>query len=108
METLIYETGDRVARITLDRPERGNGLTRGPLQLAAFVERADLIRRARHPAAGNGKGFCGGYDLVDSAEGRLRPKASVLRPTSGSPLDLAARTRHTTPRPGTRRSSTTR
>ena len=27
MTTLTYETGDRIARITLDRPERGNGIT---------------------------------------------------------------------------------
>jgi enoyl-CoA hydratase/carnithine racemase len=24
--TLIYETGERIARLTLNRPERGNGL----------------------------------------------------------------------------------
>lgn len=68
--TLTYEVADRVARITLDRPDRGNGLTRTLLgELASAVEQADLDP-AVHVIllAGNGKGFCGGYDLVDSAE----------------------------------------
>ena len=69
-QTLTYETADRSCRITLDRPERGNGLTRTLIEeLAAAVEHADLDP-AVHVIllAGNGKGFCGGYDLVDSAE----------------------------------------
>lgn len=68
--TLTYETADRICRITLDRPQRGNGLTRTLIEeLAAAVEHADLDP-AVHVIllAGNGKGFCGGYDLVDSAE----------------------------------------
>src|SRR3954470_15829643 len=71
METMTYTVGERVARITLDRPEHGNGLTRALIdELAACVERADLDP-AVHVIllSGNGKGFCGGYDLVDSAEG---------------------------------------
>ena len=68
--TLTYETGDRICRITLDRPERGNGLTRTLIEeLASAVEHADLDPAVHVIAlAGNGKGFCGGYDLVDSAE----------------------------------------
>ncbi len=70
LQTMTYEVGDRIARITLDRPERGNGLTPTLIaELAACVERADLDP-AVHVLllAGNGKGFCGGYDLVESAE----------------------------------------
>ena len=38
-----YEVSGRIARITLDRPERGNGITRALVrELAACVERADL------------------------------------------------------------------
>ena len=62
---------ERVARITLDRPERGNGITPALLrELVACVERADLDP-AVHVLllSGNGAGFCGGYDLVESAEG---------------------------------------
>src|ERR1044072_6976185 len=45
--SLTYETGDRVARITLNRPDRGNGIVpRMPVELAACAEPANL-----HPAA---------------------------------------------------------
>jgi enoyl-CoA hydratase len=71
MQTMTYVVADRVARITLDRPERGNGLTRALIdELAACVERADLDPDVHVILlSGNGKGFCGGYDLIDSAEG---------------------------------------
>jgi enoyl-CoA hydratase len=70
LETVVYEVGDRVARITLDRPERGNALTSKLIsELERCVERAD-VDPAVHVLllAGNGKGFCGGYDLLASAE----------------------------------------
>ena len=70
METLDYEVDGRVARITLNRPERGNGITLAmPGELAECVERANLDP-AVHVIAltGAGKGFCGGYDLVEFAE----------------------------------------
>jgi enoyl-CoA hydratase len=73
MPDVEYESGERIARLTLNRPERGNGLTPELLsELAGCVERADLDPDVRVLLlAGNGKGFCGGYDLVWSAEGRL-------------------------------------
>jgi enoyl-CoA hydratase len=90
METLTYEASDRVARITLDRPERGNGITpRMPVELAECVERANLDRAIHVIAlAGNGSGFCGGYDLVASAEGDMSELGGVEAP-AGSPLDPA-------------------
>lgn len=71
LETMTYEVTGRIARITLDRPERGNGITLAmPRELAACVERANLDPRVHVIAlSGNGSGFCGGYDLVESAEG---------------------------------------
>src|SRR3954453_1759023 len=68
---MIYERDGRVARITLNRPERGNGITLDmPRELAVCVERANLDPEVHAIAlAGNGKGFCGGYDLVSSAGG---------------------------------------
>jgi enoyl-CoA hydratase len=89
-ETLIYETGDRVARITLNRPERGNGIVpRMPAELAACVERANLDPEVHVIAlAGNGTGFCGGYDLVASAEGEMSGLGGVEAPP-GSPVDPA-------------------
>jgi enoyl-CoA hydratase len=73
MAEVLYEVTGRVARLTLNRPERGNGLTPSLLtELAAAVERADLDPEVHVLLlAGRGKGFCGGYDLVWSAEGRL-------------------------------------
>ena len=39
MNTLAYEADGRVARITLNRPERGNGITlETPHELAECVE----------------------------------------------------------------------
>jgi enoyl-CoA hydratase len=70
LSSMTYEVTGRIARITLDRPRRGNGITlRLPGELAQCVERADLDPSVHVIAlAGNGKGFCGGYDLVESAE----------------------------------------
>src|SRR6185312_15170780 len=67
---MTYEVGGRVARITLDRPARGNGITRRLVaELEECVERADLDPAVRVILlSGNGRGFCGGYDLVESAE----------------------------------------
>ena len=76
LETLTYERDGRVARITLDRPERGNGITLAmPRELAACVERANLDPEVHAIAlAGNGTGFCGGYDLVLGREHGTRPR----------------------------------
>jgi enoyl-CoA hydratase len=73
METLVYEVDGRVARITLNRPERGNGITLAmPRELAEAVEEANLNPRVHVVAlAGNGKGFCGGYDLVEYTQTQM-------------------------------------
>jgi enoyl-CoA hydratase len=88
LTTITYETGDRVARITLSRPERGNGIVpRMPAELAACVERANLDPAVHVIAlAGSGSGFCGGYDLVASAEGDM----SGLEPAGGGPEGAGA------------------
>ena len=90
LETLTYESSDRVARITLDRPQRGNGIVpRMPAEIAACVERANLDPAVHVIAlAGNGSGFCGGYDLVASAEGDMSGLDGVEAPP-GSPVDPA-------------------
>src|SRR5579862_6857278 len=69
-ETLLYEVSDRVATITLNRPERFNAIERlMPREIRAAVEAAE-----RDPdvhvivVKGSGKGFCGGYDLKKFAE----------------------------------------
>ena len=70
METLTYVVDGRIARITLNRPERGNAITLAmPSELAECVEQANLDGAVHAIAlAGAGKGFCGGYDLVEFAE----------------------------------------
>ncbi|HEX8647540.1 MAG TPA: crotonase/enoyl-CoA hydratase family protein [Thermoleophilaceae bacterium] len=90
MNTLDYRVDGRIARITLNRPERGNGITlEMPRELAAAVERADLDPSVHVIAlSGAGKGFCGGYDLVASAEGNMSDTSFADAP-SGSPLDPA-------------------
>jgi enoyl-CoA hydratase/carnithine racemase len=83
-----YEVSGPVARLTLNRPERGNGLTRPLLdELEGAVEQADLDP-AVHVLllSGAGKGFCGGYDLVESAEGMAQAATPGDVP-AGSPLD---------------------
>jgi enoyl-CoA hydratase len=69
-ETLLYDVADRVATITLNRPERFNAIERlMPREIRAAVEAAE-----RDPdvhvivVKGAGKGFCGGYDLKKFAE----------------------------------------
>jgi enoyl-CoA hydratase len=87
LKTLTYDVTGRIARITLNRPERGNGITlEMPAELAACVERANLDP-AVHVIAltGNGKGFCGGYDLVLTAEQKL--EGELISWPSGSPMD---------------------
>lgn len=90
LETMTYEVTGRIARITLNRPERGNGITLSmPRELAACVERADLDPNVHVIAlSGNGKGFCGGYDLVASAERNMDGVAALEAPP-GSPLDAS-------------------
>jgi len=94
-----YEVTDRVARITLDRPARGNGITFAmPRELAACVERADLDPRVHVIAlSGAGKGFCGGYDLVASAEQSMDGVGGEGDGPAGSPLDPAVQAKNHDP-----------
>jgi enoyl-CoA hydratase len=70
LRTIHYEKTGRIARITLDRPARGNAITLDmPAELAACVEAACLDPDVRVILlAGRGAGFCAGYDLVEFAE----------------------------------------
>ena len=95
-----YEVTERIARITLDRPKRGNGITRQLIaELVQCVERADLDPAVHVLVlSGAGPGFCGGYDLVESAEGagvgRSTDRSEAAGPdtqrVAGSGLDAAA------------------
>jgi len=90
LKTLTYEVTGPIARITLNRPERGNGITlEMPAELAACAERANLDPNVHAIAlAGNGQGFCGGYDLVVTAEQRFGLEEGLTSWPTGSPMDL--------------------
>jgi len=96
--TLTYESDGRIARIALNRPERGNGITlEMPRELAQCVERANLDPEVHVIAlSGNGSGFCGGYDLVASAEGRMEGLGEDSAP-EGSPIDPIVQARNHDP-----------
>jgi enoyl-CoA hydratase len=86
VSTIAYEVTGRVARISLDRPERGNALTSTLIsELEQCVELADLDP-AVHVLllAGNGKGFCGGYDLQASED--LKDEFGSSHAPEGSPV----------------------
>ena len=89
MKSMTYEVDGRIARITLNRPERGNGITLDlPVELSACIEKADLDPTVHVIAlSGNGKGFCGGYDLVDSAEKMEQAQFGDDSAQYGSALD---------------------
>jgi len=69
-KTLLYETADRVATITLNRPERFNAIEgRMPREIRAAVEQAEADPDVHVIVVkGAGPGFCGGYDLKRYAE----------------------------------------
>jgi enoyl-CoA hydratase/carnithine racemase len=88
---MTYESDGPVGRITLNRPEHGNAITlEMPRELAACVERANLDPEIHVIAlSGNGKGFCAGYDLGQSAEGMGEEAFGAGDAPAGSPLDPA-------------------
>ncbi|MES1943041.1 enoyl-CoA hydratase [Salinisphaera sp. PC39] len=69
-ETLSYEADGRIARITLNRPERLNAIDgRMPGEIREAVRRADADENVHVIVlAGAGDAFCAGYDLKAYAE----------------------------------------
>jgi enoyl-CoA hydratase/carnithine racemase len=101
---ITVESRDRVALITLNRPERLNAWTP---QMA--VELSEAIARANEDAAigaivltGAGKGFCAGADMADTFEKRIGgedPGADTAGGEGGLPrgLDWVAQMRDAKP-----------
>src|SRR5260370_2117396 len=88
LTSITYEKIGRIARITLNRPGRGNGITlEMPNEIAACVERANLDPNVSVIAlAGNGKGFCGGSAPLLAPPHPLVPyAASPPSPPSSPP-----------------------
>ena len=68
--TVLYESRDRVATITLNRPERFNAINETmPEEIASafdYASKDDSVHVV--VLTGAGRGFCGGYDLKEFAE----------------------------------------
>ncbi len=81
-ETVLYQVNDRVATITLNRPERLNAINdKLPSDLRHAVEAADKDPDVHVIVLqGAGKGFCGGYDLVNYAEAKGEIEGSQEMP----------------------------
>jgi enoyl-CoA hydratase/carnithine racemase len=86
MPDLLYEKSDRVATITLNRPERLNAISFEMLE--AFTQAlldADADDEVRCVVVtGAGRGFCSGLDLKDAAAGKGIGGAGVLSPGGGA------------------------
>jgi enoyl-CoA hydratase len=92
--SVTYSTHERIATITLNRPERMNAISlEMPGEIAAAVEEANRDDDVHVIVlTGAGAGFCSGYDLVEFAErpgdqpGSQRADAA----TGGKPWDPMA------------------
>ena len=67
------ENNPRIARLLLNRPERLNAINDAmPGEIRAAVDWANADAEVHVIVVeGAGKGFCGGYDLAATAEGRI-------------------------------------
>lgn len=77
-EVLIYDVEDRVATITLNRPERHNALNKSLVdEIIAAVAEADADPDVRIVliAGAGGRAFSSGYDIKESAEKPKRTPA---------------------------------
>lgn len=72
MAKVVFEKDGRIGRITLNRPEKMNAIDDDvPGELAAAVRQAELDPSIHVIVlSGNGKAFCGGYDLGTYAENK--------------------------------------
>lgn len=89
-ETLLVEAAGPVLRVTLNRPEKRNALSRDLLEAlrVAFVEHADDagLRVAVLRGAGD-KSFAAGGDLRDLASVRSREEAAAMAEQAKAALD---------------------
>jgi 2-(1,2-epoxy-1,2-dihydrophenyl)acetyl-CoA isomerase len=83
-ETILFEKQDRIAILTLNRPERLNAWTS---QMSAEI--IDAISDANHDAnigaivvTGAGRGFCAGADIKDNFKARIDAGPEQQRPAT--------------------------
>ena len=93
LKTMTYEVTGRVARITFNRPDKGNAIVADtPLELSALVERADLDPAVHVMLiSGRGEGFCSGFDLSAYGVGKFDGVAHVLAQQGGDDLGRVAK-----------------
>lgn len=94
--TILLDVADRVATITLNRPERFNAITTAmPREIAEAVRRIDADPDVHAVVVqGAGPGFCGGYDLVEYAEAQSEVSGSQEMPWDPT-VDFAGMWRNT-------------
>ena len=109
LTTMTYEVTGRVARITFNRPEKGNAIIAAtPTELAACVERADLDPNVHVIlVSGRGEGFCAGFDrcsvlLIPSCRLFVFTLHSLVPPCTPWPDESHSRCAHL-PRPAAAR-----
>src|SRR3990170_5003060 len=80
-ELVKFEVSERVARITLNRPEKRNALSHPMLQElhGALLEADDRTDVNVIVLEGAGKDFCAGYDLVTSYSDRKADDAGAAQ-----------------------------
>jgi enoyl-CoA hydratase len=85
-ETLTFQVAERVARITLNRPDKRNALS--PQALGelhdALLEADDRTDVNVIVLAGAGKDFCAGYDLAGAYAGQGAGDAPAYRSVNGT------------------------
>lgn len=85
-ETLTFQVAERVARITLNRPDKRNALT--PQALAelsdALLEADDRTDVHAIVLAGAGRDFCAGYDLTGAYAGNAADEGPAYRSQSAT------------------------
>lgn len=71
LENVLYETRDRIATLTLNRPEKLNALNLAlQLDIVAALKEAEADPDVRVIVIkGEGRAFCAGYDLSGGSEG---------------------------------------
>lgn len=79
-DTLLYEVADRVATITLNRPDRLNAIDEAmPGEIRQAVEAANRDDSVHVIViTGAGRAFCSGYDLKDYAEAENAPYSQEM------------------------------
>ncbi|MBN8945206.1 MAG: crotonase/enoyl-CoA hydratase family protein [Rhizobiales bacterium] len=95
-QTLLYETGNRTATITLNRPDHFNAIESAmPREIRTAVEAAEADPDVHVIVLkGAGRGFCGGYDLKHYAERKGEIAGSQDMPWDPT-LDFAMMWRNT-------------